>query len=49
MKKVLNWMSFLASLLKAFADGGKNVLPAYDELIKANASDKLMDEKNIKL
>ena len=44
MKKFLNWMAFIGSVCKAFAKGGREVLPEYEELKKHNLSDRLMQE-----
>jgi len=48
MIKFLNWVSFLGSLFKAFAKGGREVIPEWEQLKKDNVADKLMQEKGDK-
>lgn len=47
MVKFLNWVSFLGSLFKAFAKGGREVLPEWEQLKKDNLSDKLTKDKEV--
>lgn len=48
MIKFLNILSFIGSVCKAFAKGGREVLPEWEQLKKDNAINKLTKESEVK-